>query len=450
MEQSPLSTKVKLGFGVCDLGGNLFFTVNAFLLLNYLTDSVGIAAGLAGIVIMVGKVWDAITDPIVGYISDRTNTRWGRRRPYILFGSVPLCITMIIMFTNPGLSSQTQLCIWGIVVYCLLNTAYTLVNIPYSALTPELTQDYNERTALNGYRFSFAIIGTLMGAGAALPIVNSFSDKDTGFSAMGAIFGVIMMVTALITFFVVKEPESAKREFTQGFFETYLRVFKNKPFVIILISYALQITGITVASGVTIYYYKYIHNNESMTTIAMLILLTTAMIFIPISVLLARRIGKKMVFSLGMVIFSFGLIIIFFTGHLMSAEYSLGIIAISGIGMGLIFAMPYAIVPDAIEYNYLLTGERTEGSFYGMWTFCLKIGQAVALGITGGVLALTGYIAEVAQTEQALFGIRLLFGPISVIFFIASIALLFFYPINERRYEEILAGITEMEKCHVG
>ncbi|MBW1849382.1 MAG: MFS transporter, partial [Deltaproteobacteria bacterium] len=102
MQKNKLPLKVKLGYGVCDLGGNLFFTVMAFLLLNYLTDTVGIAAGLAGIVIMIGKIWDAVTDPVVGYVSDRTNSKWGRRRPYIFFGSFPLFITMIIMFTNPN------------------------------------------------------------------------------------------------------------------------------------------------------------------------------------------------------------------------------------------------------------------------------------------------------------------------------------------------------------
>jgi GPH family glycoside/pentoside/hexuronide:cation symporter len=262
MEQQKLSIKVKVGYGVCDLGGNLFFTVVAFILLNYLTDTVGLAAGLAGIVVMIGKVWDAVTDPMVGYLSDHTKSRWGRRRPFILIGSLPLFLTMILMFTNPELTSQTQLFFWGVVVYCLLCTAYTLVNIPYNSLTPELTKDYHERTSLNGYRFSFAVIGTLLAAGAALPLIGLFPDKNTGFTAMGILFGLIMMVTAIITVFMVKEADSRDNPSATGFFSTYLKVFRNKPYVIILVSYALQITAITVVAGIVIYYFKYVHHVE--------------------------------------------------------------------------------------------------------------------------------------------------------------------------------------------
>jgi len=241
---SKLPLKIKLGYGICDLGGNLFFTVIAFLLLNYLTDTVGIAAGLAGAVIMIGKIWDAITDPMAGYLSDRTRTRWGRRRPYIFFGSFPLFVAMVIMFTHPGLTNQGQLFVWALVVYCFLCTAYTLVNIPYNSMTPELTQDFHERTSLNGYRFGFAVIGTLMGAGAALPLVAAFESKTTGFTVMGAIFGAVMLVTALVTFYTVKETATQAQPPTQGFFKTYLKVFKNKPYVLILVTYSLHVTAV--------------------------------------------------------------------------------------------------------------------------------------------------------------------------------------------------------------
>ncbi|MCP4757254.1 MAG: MFS transporter [Proteobacteria bacterium] len=443
--QETLSKKIKLGYGICDLGGNLFFTVIAFLLLNYLTDTVGIAAGLAGAVIMVGKIWDAVTDPVVGFLSDRTKSRWGRRRPYILFGSFPLFLAMILMFTNPVLSSQTQLFVWGVFVYCLLNTAYTLVNIPYNALTPELTRDFHERSSVNGYRFGFAVIGTLMGAGAALPLVGSFAGKNLGYSVMGSIFGLVMMITALITFFSVKEPKPQNTEIRSGFLQTYLKVFRNGPYLLILATYALHITALTIVSGIAIYYFKYIHHDESKTTAAMLILLVTAMCFIPLSVILARKIGKKYVYGIGLFVFSASTMVLFFLGHTQPIGFSLAMMFFAGTGMGFTYAMPYAMVPDAVEYDYLLTGERTEGAFYGIWTFGTKIGQAVALGITGAVLSLTGYVPDVAQTETAQLGIRLLLGPFSAAIFLLSIFVLYFYPINESRYNEILAEINKRE-----
>ena len=445
MEKPKLTLKTKIGFGICDLGGNLFFTVIAFLLLNYLTDTVGIAAGMAGTIIMIGKLWDAVTDPVIGFVSDRTSTRWGRRRPFILFGSVPLFITMVIMFTNPGLEGRTALFIWGVTAFCLLCLAYTIVNIPYSSLTPELTRDFHERTILNGYRFGFAVVGTLIGAGAALPLVDAFADKNTGFTVMGAVFGFAMMVTALVTFFTIREPENPVKP-KGGFFQTYAKVFKSRPFVIILLTYALHITALTIVSGIAIYYFKYIHNDEPKTTIAMLILLATAMVFIPVSVVLSKKIGKKIVYGIGLFVFAAAITFLFLFGHTREISFSFAMMFIAGSGMGFTYAMPYAMVPDAIEYDYLMTGERTEGAFYGIWTFCFKIGQAIALGITGVILSLSGYVPGVAQTDSARLGIRLLLGPVPAVIFLLAIIMLYFYPINEERYNEIMEKVKVMEQ----
>lgn len=452
MEGKRMTFREKAGYGVCDLGGNLFFTAIGLWLFIYLTDTVGIEPLRAGIIVAIGKIWDAVTDPVIGYFSDRTKSRWGRRRPYILFGSIPLFLTMFIMFTDPKIilgieSDQAFLFIWGVLAFCLLNTAYTVVNIPYSSLTPELTQDFHERTVLNGYRFGFAVIGTLLGAGLALPIVDSFPDKSIGFSVMGVFFGAVMMITAMATFFSVREPDIVRPKLTKGFFESYLHVFKNKPYVLILMAYAIHITALTVVMSVAAYYFKYIHQDEPMTTAAMLILLVTAMIFIPVSVIDSKKAGKKFTYGFGLFIFAVSLVILFFFGHVLDPVFSLGMMLIAGIGMGFTYVMPYAMVPDAIEYDYLLTGERTEGAFYAIWTFMLKIGQAVALAITGTVLWLTNYQENIVPQPEASaeLGIRLLLGVIPAIIFFIGIIVLSFYPINEERYNEILAGIKEME-----
>jgi GPH family glycoside/pentoside/hexuronide:cation symporter len=203
--------RTKIGFGVCDLGGNLFFTALGFWALNYLTDTVAIPAAVAGIIIMVGKAWDAFADPVMGYISDRTRTKWGRRRPYIFFGSIPLFFSMWWFFSAPGISSPVLLALWAGFAFALLNTAYTVVNIPYSSLTPELTKDFHERSSLNGYRFGFAVIGTIIGAGAVQPIIGLFGgNKQLGFSMMGLVFGALMLVTAVVTAVSVREPDHSK------------------------------------------------------------------------------------------------------------------------------------------------------------------------------------------------------------------------------------------------
>ncbi len=445
MAEKKLSLKVKLGFGVCDLGGNLYFTVMAFWLLNYLTDTVGIAAGLAGIVSMIGRIWDAVTDPMVGHLSDRTKSRWGRRRPYIFFGSFPLFIAMIIMFTNPGFSNQAHLFIWGVLVYCFLSTAYTLVNIPYSSLTPELTKDYHERTTLNGYRSIFMVIGTLLGAGAALSIVGAMPDRNTGWTVMGTIFGAVMMVTAWITFFTVREPGVSRFKARMGFLKSYLLVFKNRSFVFILLTFVLHITAVTVFSGILVYYFKYIYRDESKTTVALLILLVTAMIFIPISVLVARKIGKKPTYGIGMLIILVCAAVLFFTGHVLGMGFFFVLMAVGGIGLSTTYTIPWSMIPDTVEYDYVETGERREGAYYGMWTFGAKIGQALAAGLTGLILSLTGYMPDVLQSSRALLGIRFLLGPITAFIFALAVVTLIFYPINEARYNEILVRVKEME-----
>lgn len=451
MEGKKLSVGVKLGYGAADFGGNLFFTATAFVLMNYLTDVVGLAAALAGIALMVGRIWDAFYDPIIGYISDRTKTKMGRRRPFMLGGAIPLFIAMIIMFTNPSLVlgagiSQPVLFVYTMVVYIILCTTYSTVNIPYSSLGPELTTDYHERTSLNGYRFGFAGIGTLLGAGLALPIVAMAPDKNLGFVLMGTIFGAVLLVSTLTTVFSVRESDAVRPAQSMGFWETYREVFKNKPYLFILMSYILHILAITIASAIVIYYFKYILGAEDMTTYAMLILIGVAILFIPVSVAMSKKIGKKLVYGIGFIIMALGLMVMFMVGHTLGVAFNLIMMAFMGIGMGFLYAMPYAIVADAIEYDYLRTGERREGAFFGIWTWGLKIGQALAAFIMGLTLEAMGYVANLMpQAASAQLGIRLFLGPISAGIFILAAVVLYFYPITEKRYKEILADIAIME-----
>jgi GPH family glycoside/pentoside/hexuronide:cation symporter len=451
MEEKKLSVGIKLGYGVADFGGCLFFAATAFVLLNYLTDTVGLSAALAGIALMVGRIWDAFYDPIIGYISDKTKAKMGRRRPFMLGGSIPLFIAMIIMFTNPSLVigsgiSQTVLFVYTMIVYIILCTAYSTVNIPYSSLGPELTNDYNERTSLNGYRFGFAGIGTLLGAGLALPIVAMASDKNLGFVLMGTIFGAVMLVSTLTTVFSVKESAVVKPAKSMGFWETYREVFKNRPYLFILMVYILHIIGITIASGIVIYYFKYVLGAENMTTYAMLLFIGVAMLFIPVSVAMSKKTGKKLVYGTGFVIMAVGLMMMFFMGNTMGIAFNLIMMAFLGIGMGFLFAMPYAIVADSIEYDYLRTGERREGAFFGIFTWGLKMGQALASFVMGMTLEAMGYVANaMPQTASSQLGIRLFLGPIAAAFFILAAVVIYFYPITEKRYKEILAQIAVME-----
>jgi len=436
-----LSVGTKAGFGICDLGGNLFFTAMGFWSLNYLTDTVALSAASAGLAIMIGKFWDAVTDPMMGFISDRTRTKMGRRRPYLLFGSVPLGLSMWYFFTRPAITDPVALTVWAAIALCVLNTAYTVVNIPYSALTPELTKDYHERTSLNSYRFGFAVLGTILGAAIVLPIVTAFPDRSSGFSAAGAVMGIAMTVTALVTFFSVRENDHSKEPLpTEGFFETYLSVFKNRAFVILLFTYALNVLALNFLQGILVYYFKYLYNAEGMTTIAMVILLLVAMVCIPISVPVSRRFGKRLTYQAGFGILAAVCTVLYLFGHVLGINFFFAMMFFGGLGLGLTYVAPWAMVPDTIEWDALRSGNRNEGAYYGMWTFVSKSGQALSIGLSGLILSSSGYVADAVQNAGAKSAIRLLLGPFPAIVFLGGMALLAFYPITEKKYNEMMEG----------
>jgi GPH family glycoside/pentoside/hexuronide:cation symporter len=436
-----LSVREKLGFGIFDLGGNLFFTVLGFWSLNYLTDTVGLAASLAGFAIMIGKLWDAVSDPMMGYISDRTRSRWGRRRPYLLFGALPVLLAMWAFFTAPKIENPPLLTLWAALTLILLNTANTVINVPYASLTPELTDDYHERTSLNGYRFGCAVFGTIIGAAAVKPLVDAFPGPRLGFSMAGLILGGIVALTSLLCFFGTREKAHSPEAYpAAGFLATYGAVFSNRPYVLLLGTYALHLMGISFLQGILVYYTKYIYGREDLTVPALVILLLTAMVCIPLSVLVAKRIGKKRTYQICFVLLTGGCLVIFCLGHLLGTSFFLGMMIWAGAGVGFSYVAPFAMVPDAVEYDALAAGERKEGAFYGMWTFTAKLGQSLAVFLSGLILAGGGYIADAVQGAGALLAMRLIIGPLPALMFLLALVLVQFYPLDEKTYKKLTAS----------
>ncbi len=441
-----LSVRTKLGFGVCDLGGNLFFTALGFYAMIYLTDTVGIPAAIAGAIAMVGKLCDAAWDPILGYLSDNTRTRWGRRRPYIFLGAIPLCLAMWFFFTNPHLKGVGLLTAWGACAFIALNMVYSVVNIPYSSLTPELTKDYNERTSLNGYRFVFAGVGTLLGGVAVQPIISAMGganggDKSRGYSMAGLVIGLVMLISAMITALSVREPDHSRTPRAKGSIaRTYLSVFSNKPYVIVLVTYALNLIGIAFLQSVIAYYFQYIYVREDLIMYAMAILLVTAIACIPISVVVSKRIGKKRTYQICFFVLATTGLILFFLGHRLGPGFFLAMMVYGGIGVGFGYVAPYAMVPDAIEMDAVRTGNRNEGAFYGMWLLTSKVGQALAFLFVGFVLSLGHFVPNAGQGPGARLAIRFLAGPLPAFVLFAAMVLIEFYPITEKSYEEAMAA----------
>lgn len=428
-----LPVRKKLGFGIADIGGNLFFTAMGFWTLTYLTDTVYLAPALAGIAIMVAKIWDAVTDPIVGFLSDNTRSRFGRRRPYLLFGALPFGLSLWLFFTKPSVTGQTALFWWALLMLCLVNTTMTLVNIPYSALTPELTSDYNEQTSLNAYRFLCAGIGTIMGAVIVMPIVNIFPSKALGFSVAGAAIGGIIIITTFITFFSVREsaapPKNGKKK-TEAFFSAYRSVFKNSAYTVLLAVFVLHITALNFLQGMVVYYLKYIYQAEASSSTIMGLLLVTAIVSIPVAAKCSNILGKNFSYCVGLAVLCISTMVIFFIGH------RIGVIGLSllfvaaGVGVGFAFATPWAMLPDAIAWQPDTV--YNEGCYYGVWTFASKLGQAISTGVSGLILSAAGYCADVIQPPKTIFAIRFIAGPIAATMCLCGLILIHFYPIDKK------------------
>lgn len=389
---------------------------------------------------MIGKIWDAITDPITGYLSDKTVSRWGRRRPYMLVGSIISFFAMGLMFSVPSTSSQFTLFLYLTFLYCLLNTAYTLVNIPYAALLPELTSDYNERTILTGYRMSFAVLGTFVGAGAVLPIINMFASQEAGWTFTGYFMGSVMLVTSLITIWAIKEPVRVEVKEQKSFFLTYKEALGNKVFLLALIPWSLFIMGTSMVQGALVYFFINIFGNEGLFQVALILLLTFSLLFIPIWVKISQRIGKKKCYMIGMGIMGAGVLTFSLLGEALGPMFAVAIMAVSGIGLSTHYVMPHAILPDVVEHDaHHHGGIRREGVFSSLWTFLSKIGQALALALNGWVLALFAYEPN-KVSELSNIGIKLICGPIPIIFYIIGIIILHYYPIDKDYYSQMMSG----------
>jgi GPH family glycoside/pentoside/hexuronide:cation symporter len=436
--QEKLSLGTKVGFGVGDVGGNLFFTLISFWTLHYLTDVTGLAAAAAGTALMVGKLWDAVIDPLVGLISDRTKSRWGRRRPYLLFGALPLAVAVVVFFWSPGFDNQTLLFWWALLTFSAVNTAYSFVNIPYTSLSPELTSDYHERTSLNGYRFAFASVGTLLGAAIVGPILALFPHEKTGFIAVGLLFGFLIALTAVLTGVSVRERPSATEAASVSLLKSWAGVWKNRSFRIVLGAYTLHLLGVTFLSGMLVYFFKYALHDEAGTTLALLFLLAVAMASIPLSVVFSRRFGKVLTYQLALIILAVGSLLVAGFGVTLGKPFVLAVMACAGVGLGFAYVPPYALSADTIEVEAKASGRREEGAYYGLWNFAIKFAQAGGVAGSGLVLGWSGYVANQDQTPFALGAIQALMGPVPAFFFVSGALLLFRYSLDEKTYKKLV------------
>jgi sugar (glycoside-pentoside-hexuronide) transporter len=444
IKENKLAFYQKIFYGAGELSGCLSNTIIGFFYLYYLTDIVKLQPALAGIAILIGKLWDSFADPLFGSISDRTKSRWGRRRVYLLLGTLPLGFSFFLLWILSPHWSQTQMFLYATISYIFHMTSLTAIVIPYQTLTAEMSSDYDERTSLIGFRMAFNVVGSLSGVVIPKIITGGFSTPQSGFFIMGIVFAFILGSAPFFPFMGCRENLSANNKNTPLSLKDNLKeIWNNKPFKWILVMFLFTWTAINLLQTMFIYFFKYWMNMEnSFNTIIAVIFITSAL-FIPLWVKLSKSRGKRITYIIGVGFLGICIIsIIFFNAKMTTAIYVMAIFI--GIGMAAAHVMPHTIIPDSIDYGEYLTGERHEGLYFGFLTFVQKVGTAAAIGFSGIVLQYAGYNAGAQQSSTVLWTIRILFGPVPGIFLIIGIICIYFYPIDKKMYSKIHKKIESM------
>lgn len=439
-ERLPLRTK--LAFGAGDLGPAIATIVASFFQLFFLTTVAGLPPGLAGTILLIVKIWDAVNDPIIGWLTDRTTTRWGRRRPWLLFGALPFGLLFFLQWVVPPFA-LTGTFIYYLVIALLFDTAFTIVNVPYTALTPELTRDYDERTALNSYRFAFSIGGSLLGGILHQTIVGRFpDDPQTGYLVAGAVVGLLIALPFLWCFLGTREcyePEPGAEELSLG--QQIRYVFNNRPYLFVVGIYMFSWLAVQVTSAVLTFYITFWLQRPDLITTFLLAVQGSALVFLFVWSAVSRRIGKKAVYLVGSVIWIAVQAFLFF---LQPAQIVMAIVlaVIAGAGVATAYLVPWSMMPDVIELDELETGQRREGMFYGFMVLLQKLGLALGLFLVGLGLQAAGFnenLPAAAQPDSARFAIRLMIGPVPTLILICGMLLTWFYPITREKHEQTLA-----------
>jgi len=411
---------------------------------KFYTDVVGVNITSAGIILFSVRLFDAITDPVMGMLSDRTRSRFGRRRPYILVGSIFIAVALLFLF-NPVAISPVWNTVWlGVWIYALF-LFWTVVAVPYESLGPEITYDYNDRTALFAWRDGLLIAGTLVAAAspALVQAVFQLDGSPTGerskFFWISVVYAPLLVVLCLWCVWRVRErPSGTERSIPIGWLE-FKSVFENRPFIILLAAYTISAIGSNLPATLILYYVEYVLGS-SRADIFLLLYFMTGILLLPVWVRLAQQFGKKNTWVAAMGVNSGAFLMVFFLGQGDTLAYAV-LVFISGIGFGATLAIPSAIQADVIDYDEFKTGRRREGQYMGYWSIAKKMSAAIGVGVSLSVLGAVGYTPNAPQNESVLFTLRVLYALVPSICNLLAIAIALYYPISGEVHARIRSAI---------
>ena len=438
-----LSLKSKFFYGGGDFAINIMWQLTVFYLLFFYTDIFGLSPSSAGLVFFIAKIWDAITDPIMGYIADNTSTRWGKFRPYILFGSVPALIMIVLCFTSPDLSQSGKF-YWALFTYITFTTLYTVIAIPVGSLIPAMTQDRDERTSLASFRFLGASSGSIAVAVLTLPLVGLFSSPQFGFPVVVAMLAFFGAIFAFLCFYNTREIYSKPYEKRIGLNRILKMIFTNFPLHFVILALLTTWVANNTKQLTTIYFVKYNLNLEAYFSPILLGVILQIMFGAYLVNLIKHQFEKKTLFMIGTFLYvSTDLIIYFITGY--ENFWLFAFVASFGfIGFGMAGVMAWSMIADTIEYGEWKSGFRAEGLLNAAHVFVFKLSVGVSAWLAGFILETTNYVANApSQSQLTLEGLTIMGFIFPAIAGTIAIIITYFNKYDSNFYEKIFTDLKQ-------
>ncbi|WP_455674417.1 MFS transporter [Phocaeicola sp.] len=456
-----IKLKEKIGYGFGDMASSMFWKLFGSYLMIFYTDVFGMPAAVVGTMFLVTRMWDSAFDPIVGIIADRTHSRWGKFRPYLLFLAVPFALIGILTFITPGWSLTVKI-VYAYVTYSLMMMVYSAINVPYASLLGVMSPEPHDRNILSVYRMMFAYLGSFIALLLFMPMVNYFSAGHTEQHGwMMAVILIAVMCAALFysCFALTKERVKPIKEKQNPLKEDVRDLFHNCPWWILLGAGIAALVFNSIRDGATVYYFKYFVVEESHSTITLFgipfvlsglylaIGQAANIIGVVLAAPISNRIGKKKTYMSAMIVATL-LSVVFYWFN----KDDLGLIFIFqiliSICAGCIFPLLWSMYADCADYSELKTGNRATGLIFSSSSMSQKFGWAIGSAITGWLLAYFGFQANAVQSEEAIRGIKMFLSFLPAVGTVLSVVFISMYPLDEKKMKEITEELEQKRLHH--
>ncbi|WP_130860871.1 MFS transporter [Gracilibacillus phocaeensis] len=443
VKQENIGLTEKVGYGFGDLATNFVWGAMGTYLVYFYTDVVGMAAGIIGTIMLFSRLFDGVTDIIMGAIIDKVKSKHGKARPWLMWLAFPFAIATILLFTVPDISTTGKI-IYIVITYNLMTIIYTSINIPYGVLNALMTQHQYQRSVLNIFRMVNGQTGSLIVGVLTIPMVAFFGGGQSGWVFAFVVYASVAVILFFITFFTTKERvKPVKKEKTKLPVKDSVRtLIKNKYWFLSLLLFILTFIYLALSTGTPVYFAEYIL--EDVNLVSLLLMANTIPIILGMLFFLApivKRFGKRNAIIMGSFVAIAGALIIMMNPESLSVVI-LGLV-LRGIGQATVIGTMFALLADTIEYGEWKTGIRNEGMIYAGGSMGLKIGTGLGTAVIGWLLAIGGYVGGLeTQTSSALFSIEFLFIYAPIIVNVLQIIVMYFYKLD-KEYPQIMKDLNE-------